>query len=354
MSVEEVTEGLIRIIKENMIAQANLVSDALTGDVLINVEDSFHFEPSQEIVFVDDGYNDSTSPHYERYEYAVVKEINNTHWITLEQSIQDTNGWLVSNNAFIQKTIGHSPLYDENVLYGDREVIPSTDMAIAIEPVSLSNEWIYLQGGLSEEYRMSIIVYGKDLETEEGLKIMNKYTDALKLLFNSNMHIDINNYESPLLDDVTAGATTVIVADTSTNREEFKVSTSIPDDEIYEVQDNMGIEIDLFCTAVSTPGDGNMYISLSQNNPNVYGVQPLSRSYFAAEYAVFRKHGRYMYDSRVDNVEYGVVQKGSALIRAARLNWFGKEVVEYSFPQKSLGVPYFKEIDPSSSSSSGP
>ena len=111
MSVEEVTEGLIRIIKENLIAQANLVSDALTGEILINVEDSFHFEPSQEIFILDYGYNDPTSPHYDKWEYAVVKEVNNTHWITLEQSIQDTNGgWLVSNNAFIQKTIGHSPL----------------------------------------------------------------------------------------------------------------------------------------------------------------------------------------------------------------------------------------------------
>ena len=58
----------------------------------------------------------------------------------------------------------------DNVYYGDREVIPSTDMAIAVEPLSLSNEWIYLQGGLSEEYRVSIIVYGKDVETEEGMK----------------------------------------------------------------------------------------------------------------------------------------------------------------------------------------
>ena len=122
---------------------------------------------------------------------------------------------------------------------------------------------------------------------------------------------------------------------------------------MYEVQDNNGIEIDLFCTSVTTPGDGRMYIELSQNDPSVYGIQPLSRSYFLSEYAVLTRHGRYMYDSRIDNVEYGVVQKGSAFLRAARLNWFGKEVTEYRFPQKSLGVPYFEEVKESSSSSSG-
>ncbi len=347
MPVTEVIDGLIDLIEKNLIAKTNVISNALTGEILVNVEDSFHYNDGEEIILIDYGYNDVSSPHYQIYEYAVIKEVNNTHWITLTSPIEDPNGgWLVADDAFIQKTIGHSPLYEDNVYYGDREVIPTEDMAITVEPLSLSNEWIYIHGGLSEEYRVGIIVYGKDVETEQGMKILNKYTDSLYELFNKSMHIDINDYNSPLLANVTAGATTVIVADTTDNREYFRLSIDIPDDEVYEIQDNKGVEIDLFVTNVeySTPVLGQMTITVNQNDPSLYPGEPIARSYSLEEYAVFRRHGRYFYDSRVDNIEYGVVQKGSALIRAARLNWFGKEVQEYNFPQKSLGVDYFPEV----------
>ena len=44
-----------------------------------------------------------------------------------------------------------------------------------------------------------------------------------------------------------------------------------------------------------------------------------------------------MYDSRVDSVEYGTVQKGSVFLKAARISWFGKETELYSFPQVGKG-----------------
>jgi len=358
MSIVTLVDGMIDIIQKNLISKTNLVSNALTGEVLINVENSFHFSDNQEIIIIDYGYNVESSPHYGIYEYAVIKEVNNTHWITLDVPVQDPNGgWMISDHAFIQKTIGHSPLYDDRVYYGDREVIPTEEMAVTVEPVSISNEWIYIHGGLSEEYRVSIVVYGKDIETEEGLKILNKYTDAIYSIFNRNIHIDVDNVQSPLLANVAAGSTTIVIEDNSSNRNEFKVSTQVPDDQCYEIQDNYGTEIDLYVNSVSTPGDGKMYLTVYRNDPVLYGIQPLNRSYTINEYAVFRKHGVYFYDSRIDSVDIGMVQKGSAFIRAAKLNWFGKTVSEYKFPQKSLRGDYFQQItdtwDVSSSSSNG-
>jgi len=358
MPITEVVDAIIDNIKKNIIAKANLVSDALTGDVLVNVDNSFHFEEGQEIVLIDYGYNDPSSPHYQVFEYAVIKEVNNTYWMTLEEPIQDPNGgWLVSDDSFVQKTIGHSPLYEENVLYGDREVIPSTDIAVTVEPVNISNEWIYIMGGLSEEYRVSIFVYGKDVETEEGMKILNKYTDAIYALFNDQLHLDITNYESPLLQDVNAGDTTVIVANTEENREYFKLSSEIWDGDVYELQDNQNIEIDMWASKIEldTPEVGLMRITLNKDNPDVYPIEPIQFNYRLSEYAVFRRHGRYIYDSRIDNADYGVVQKGSSILRAASLNWFGKEVEEHQFPQKSKDVDYFERVTSyDSSSSSGP
>jgi len=345
MAITEIIDGMVDLVQKNLISKTNVVSDALTGNVLVNVENSFHYNSGEEIIIIDYGYYDRSSPHYGIYEYAVVRAVNNTHWITLSSPIQDpSGGWLTSNGAFIQKTIGHSPLYDDRVYYGDREVIPTEDMAITVEPVSLSNEWIYLHGGLSQEYKVSIVVYGKDVETEEGMKILNKYTDSVYQLFNKNVHLDINNHEAPLWANVSAGSTTVVIKETSENIEYFRTSINIPDDEVYELQDNKGIEIDLFCTSVSIPGDGYMYIELNRNDPIIEPNAPILRSYSVDEYAVLRRHGRYIYDSRVDGIEYGVVQKGSAFIRAAKLSWFGKEVQEYNFPQKSLGNDYFPEV----------
>ena len=330
MPVTEIIDGVISLIKDNVIAKTNLASSAITGDVLINVENSFHYNAGEEIVLIDYGYNDEASPHYRIFEYSSIKEVNNTHWITLDTAVEDpSGGWMASDGAFIQKTIGHSPLYDEQVYYGDREVIPTEDMAVTVEPLSMSNEWIYIHGGLSEEYRVSIIIYGKDIETEEGMKILNKYADNIYELFNRSMHIDITDHNTPLLANVAAGSFTVVVEDTTTNREKLQISTQIPDDEVYEIQDNMGVEIDLVLTDRSIPGNGKMYLTVSQNDPATYPASPIARSYSLDEYAVFRRHGRYFYDSRIDNIEYGVVQKGSAFIRAARLNWFGKEVEEY-------------------------
>jgi len=159
-STSDVVEGIMQLIKQNIIAKTNVITDILTGATIIEVENSFHFTYNQEIVLIDYGYNDSSSPHYQIYEYARIKEVIDTTHVRLYAPV--VSNWLVSNNSFIQKTIGHSPLYEDRVYYGDREVIPSEDMAITVEPVSLSNEWIYLMGGLSREYKMTVTVYGKD------------------------------------------------------------------------------------------------------------------------------------------------------------------------------------------------
>jgi len=343
MAVVPIVDGMIDLIKKNIIAKSNAISDITIGSTVVNIENSFFMEKDQEVILIDWDYNVEGTAHYDTYEYASIKEVNNTHSITLYTPV--LNNWLVSNHAFVQKTIGHSPLYDEYVLYGDREVIPTDDMAVTVEPLSLSNEWIYIQGGLSEEYRLSIMVYGKDVETEEGTKIMNKYTDAIYDLLNGNIHIDVDNYDSPILVDVGAGSNVVYVEDTTENREYFIPSSTIPWPyyiNTYEVQDNNHAEIDFQISSVSYSG-GRIRIELNAN---------LWWSYTTENYAVFIRHGRYMYDSRVDNIEYGTVQKGSAYIRAARLTWFGKEVKEHKFPQRSKGVSEFKEIENSSSSSS--
>jgi hypothetical protein len=347
MPVVEVVDGIIDLIRLNVIAKTDLVSDISVGDTIIEVANSFHFIQGQEIIFIDYGYNDPSSPHYMIYEYARIKNIIDTRRIEVEDPAE--SDWFISEGSFVQKTIGHSPLYDNRVYYGDREVIPSEDMSITVEPVSMSNEWIYLMGGMSEEYRLAITIYGKDIETEEGMIILNKYADAVYQLMNSDLHPDINNYDTPILRDVGVGSSAVVIGQTPDNIENFTVGSLNPTQtEVafpthYDIQDNLLTEQGRTITSVAydTPVAGQMTVTVNR---------PFENSYSTAEYGAFIRHGRYFYDSRIDNVEYGTVQKGSSFLRAARLSWFGKEQEEHRFPQLSKGVEPFDLEETSSDS----
>jgi hypothetical protein len=219
-------------------------------------------------------------------------------------------------------------------------------MAVCIEPVGFTNEWIYLQGGLSVEYKIDIMIYGKDPETETGMEILNKYTQAIYQLFLSELHIDLDAPYTPILANVTAGTSTVLIADNVDNRENFAASSTLINEKSYQIQDNLKAEHD-FCILSVSPAvpDGSGQMTVTMSKDPVVSV-PFTYGYSTTEYATLIRYKRYFYDTRIDNVDIGTVQKGSAYLRAAKLSWFGKEVEEWHFPQTDKGVPYFQQITP--------
>ena len=342
--VEEIIDAAINLIKKNIIARTYITSDVVTGATTISVANAMQYRAGEEIIFIDNKYQDDTHVHYDRYERARIKSVNNTNSITLYDAIVDATGWLTSNNAFIQKTLGHSILLSENVYYGDRDVIPLNEIAITIEPTTMTNDWMYLQGGLNEEYNFDITVYGKEIKTEDGLRILHKYTDAIKQLFNDNIHLSIDSHEAPLLTDALIGDTVVVVADTQENREHFSPYTPTLYDYYYsfEIQDNKGVSQWLHLTNISY-GGGLIRLTFDT---------ALEDNFNLSDFAIIKKIGRYVWDSRVNNISYGKMQKGSAFVRAASLNWFVKSVIEHKFPQVSNVTDVFDEIQPNDSSSS--
>ena len=344
MPIEPLVDTLIDLVKENIVAKTDITSDVIAGTKVVNVKNSFHFRADQEIVLIDDGYNVEGDPHYQIFEYAKIKLVNNTRSITLIDSIQ--SNWLVANNSFVQKTIGHSPLYDDNIYYGDREVIATDQMAVCVEPVSMSNEWFYLQGGLNEDYKLKVMIYGLDIKTEQGMRILSRYTDNIYQLLNENIHIGVMIYSAPLLDNVNIGDTVIIVADTPANRENLTITNlvipSLKDlKRMYQLQDNLGTN---FWFGISNVSVGGGLIRLTMDVPSTL-------DFSLSEYAVIRKSGYYVWDSRADAATYGVVQKGSAVLRASEIGWYGKMINDFTFPQKALNVPEFEEILPNTSSS---
>jgi hypothetical protein len=335
MPIEPLVDTLISLIQKNIVAKTDITSDVLSGANTVSVKNSFHFRANQEIVLIDYGYNIEGSEHYQIFEYAKIKKINNTRSISLYSPVQGS--WLTSNNAFIQKTVGHSPLYDNHIYFGDREVIPPDQMAVCIEPVSMSNEWRYVQGGLNEDYKLKVITYGKDIQTSQGLTILTRYTDNISQLLNENIHAELV-ISSPLLSSATVGSTIIIVEDTIENRENLTTENIILPSlkdlrKSYRLQDNLGVEC--FIDILSVEIEGGL-IRLTIN-------PPVNRDFLLSEFAVIEKYSYNLWDSRADLSEYGVVQKGSAILRASEINWYVKMINEFSFPQSSLDVEKFEQ-----------
>ena len=336
MPIEPIIDTIIDLINKNLVAQTNVVSNVYTNDTIVNVENSFHFRPNQEIVFIDYGYNIKNDPHYQKFEYAKVKQVNNTSAITLTAPI--ISNWTLAKKSFIQKTIGHWPLYSDQIYYGDREVIPTDKMAITVEGSTMSNEWLYLQGGLSEEYKVSIKIYGKDIKFEEGRRILDRYSDTLVQLLNNNIHIGLLEYSTPLLLNVSAGSSTIVIEDNADNQANITPSINIQPmlkdmTQVYQLQDNKGVSYWFNITNIATSG-GFMTITIDTPSQNGYQL---------SEYAVIKRFGAYIYDSRADAATYGYIPKGSAILRASEISWFGKFVNEFQFPQPALNLNGFKK-----------
>jgi len=338
MDISAIVDSMIETFNKELIAKTDLISDVSSGDTTIFVKNSFHFYANQEIVFIDYGYNDQSSPHFQKFEYSVIKEVVDTNTIIVTTPVIDN--WLTSESSFIQKTIGHDPMYTENILFGDREVIPTDNMAITVEPVSVTNEWIYLQGGLSEESRITIMIYGQSVETEEGMKILSKYAKEVYDILNGSLHINVNDYQTPLTRDITAGDDFFYICDTPENRENFEITV---EKEFYMLQDNSSPKCTRYDIIDRTFEDCEIRLQVDK---------PFEFDYSLSEFGVAIRIKRYFYDSRVDNVTFGVTQKGSAILRAAELSWFGKEVNEIEFPQRDRKVICFDPNDTCCSSSS--
>ena len=335
IKTSDITNAIIDLIKYHIIARTELSQNASAGTSIISVTNAFQFKKNDEVVLIDNGYNTPGSIHYQQFEYAIVKEVIDINTIKLKENL---NGdWLLSEDSALQKTIAHTPLFPNNILYGDREVIPTNEMAITVETTGVSNEWIYIQGGLSEDYKVRVMIYGKSIESEEGRLILDRYSDAVYTLLNENIHIDINNNITPILVDVNAGTNKIYIEKNDDNLEYFGDLT-IKEYFLQDANENTTNCYKFGITNVNPNYNlsGEAVIELTIDDPAIF-------DFTTSNFAVLIRRNQYVYDSRVDSVNFGQVFKGSAAIRASEINWFGKTVNDYIFPQKSYKVPYFVE-----------
>lgn len=312
MPIEHIVDGLMRNLKKNVAARTPFIADAAAGTGLILVDNNFHFEDSVEVVIVD---NDTAQTGYREF-HTILYRPDSTNQVQLLHPLQKE--FTVANGAMMAKAIGNLDFYEDRILFGDRSVIPFPQSAvICVEPVNMTNEWIYIEGGLNEEYSCYIMIYVRNDKHEDAMRLVCKYADNIYELLVGQIHLDIVSHEVPLSADVNHWAEKVYVTSVSGFQEEREA--------VYDIQDNNNAEIDFRVVYVSPT---ESYVTLNRR---------LQHDYRMADKAVFRRRGVYIYDSRVNSVTYGEIQKDGALYKAARLEWFGKQTQQFIFPQKQRG-----------------
>ena len=306
-SLEQVCDGVINLIVKNAGARTALTASLLTGGSVATVDNTFHFNDAEQIVFIDT--NDR------HIEYNSILKITGTNTMLLCNPVQ--SDFLTTDTATVQKAIGNVPLASNAVLFGDREVIPNPDLTIVVDPITMNgSEWMYLMGGLNVQYNLVITVYVKLDSHDHAIRVTQKYGDYLYELLMNNLHLDVVNDDRFLTSDAAAGQKDVVISDATG----FAIDTA---SHRYEIQDTQKAETDFYVFGVT----GNT-ITLDRN---------LENTYLVSDKAVFRRKMRYIYNALVTEVEYGFIQKGSQMFKASRLTWWGKEIVEIMFPQRTQG-----------------
>ena len=159
-AIEPMVDGMIDLLKVNLIAHTMLIQDAHAGDTVLHVDNAVRFRKFDYILLMDNkARQESVDGTLIGVEFhRVSTEFQDTELLYLAEPLQ--KDFLVNDNARIQKAIKKALLYEKDILYGDRQVINSNGVAICVEPESKSQEWLAVRL-LGTDTRLSILVYVK-------------------------------------------------------------------------------------------------------------------------------------------------------------------------------------------------
>ena len=239
--ISPLVDGMINLLKKNLVAHTPLIRDAHVGDREIFVDNNFRFDRKNNIAILDNNATFNQDEHaFSGIEFHTIKDyITETNKIVLYQPLQ--KDFLVSDVGRIQKAILNAIIYPKDILYGDRDVIPFDQVAITVEPEHFTSEWIALRV-MSDEFRLSINIYTKDggsaEQEERNMRIRDAYANAIYNLLVNSLHIDLAIDEIPLKRDGIYGSDYVYI--------DKNYADDWPEDycKRYAVQDNFGTDQD--------------------------------------------------------------------------------------------------------------
>lgn len=221
---------------------------------------------------------------------------------------------LLIRNIHLDLTIDEVPLVAD-VCPGDSWVYISKDVA---------DEWQPGDGEFCQKYEVQ-----DNFNTCQLLSIIHAGTETTSSSSTSCLSFDISTSSKSLLSSVSTSSETVSSSSSSESSSSFDTSSS----------SSKSSKSDNISSSTSSLGQSPLSSSSSFGGDayQVYLDTSIPYHIRVSDKAVLRRKERWMYDSRVDNVEYGNVAKGSFMLKGAKLSWFGKETRLIPFPQIGLG-----------------
>jgi hypothetical protein len=290
--VNEIISSLQKMLIEHLATSEALTVDMAPGAVDAKVANSSRYRPGDEVFLMSTVLN--------KAEKARVLDV--VDWDTLRMEVPTVPGWTVANNSFILKAIGWAPL--KRIYKTDLRRLPDFP-CLTISGASESNEWITLRA-TDHDFRISIRVYTQTHNAEESDVLLQKYARATREILIDHIHPVINDATEfhPLTADLPANSTVVSVADTSS----FAVNGVVF---FRDAQPQPSDEVEI--RSILSPTE----LELSR---------PIAFTYLVARQAEVLKVNRYLYDTRPSDISYGYVPgSGGSLLRAAEIQWYGKE-----------------------------
>ena len=292
MAMEEVLDGVRRIVHKWVDTSTRIELNVSRGDTVICVRNSRRFKVNDQVMLKNNAV----------YETAlIIGSIDKVaNLITLTTPV--LNDWTTAENTVLIKTIDEQ--FVQGIYIGDPDVI-SHYPAITVNGVSRSSEWLTLET-TKERYQIEVTVYVKASSHEKGYRFLLEMTDEIQKGLKYNITPLISDYEvTSLTRDIAVGDNTIYVADRSL----FENYRRIMIEDTYESHENWAT-----------------YWFTSEEDPSGEALRLKDCVPYAFDTGdtTIIVPNRFIYNSWPDNIQYGSIHKGD-LLKAAKISWFAEE-----------------------------
>lgn len=290
--MDEILPSLRTLLIDHLATSQALIADMAPGSKFVKIANTSRFRAGDEVFLMATPLN--------RAEKARIFAVPDFETLELEEAT--VPGWATADSSLVQKAINYAPL--KRVYIGNLGRNPDFP-SITITPENESNEWWAL-GATDHDFRVSIRVYVQTGNFEKSEILLAKYAKAIREILIDHIHPVINSQTEifSLTVDLPANGTVATIPDTSTFRLGDRIilrdATPPPSSEENTVR------------TVLSPTELELNVAVG-------------RTFETARSAELLRLNRYLYDTRPSDISYGYVP-GASLLRAAQIDWFGKEV----------------------------
>jgi len=292
MAMEEVLDGVRRIIHKWVNTTSRTLANLTRGDTAICVQNASRFNISDQVML-------KAGTIYETG--LIVGSVDySTNCVTLTTPI--LNDWETAANTVLIKTIQEQ--FVQGIYIGEPDVIPRYP-AITVNGASRSSEWLTLES-TKERYEVEIGVYVQASTHEKGYRFLCQLADVIQQGLKRNITPLVSDYSvTSLAADITACDTTIRLTDRSA---------------IYNYR-RIYLEDDLESTENIVTGWFDAIEDPAQNAVQLESRVPFD--YLASETSVIIPQ-RFIFNSWPSDIQYGIIHKGE-LLKAAKISWFAEE-----------------------------